>query len=273
GPSRTTGSIGWRVGSRSCPTGCPRVLVRLTIRRPTASCRCTAMTPRATRQLTRRFPSRSHDRNPDPPTRDCRDEDILPKRRNNAADSTDSRSVGRGRSGAFRLPRSAVCARREPASPIHANTMWATLRAIIGTKDPCHMRTPHIIGVAGWSGSGKTTLITQLIPLLIARQLTVSTIKHAHHAFDIDLPGKDSYEHRSAGATDVLVTSAHRWALMHELRGAPEPDLRELLATLRPVNLVIIEGFKRTTPVEIEVYRSSLGKPLICLTIRPWSPS
>ena len=127
------------------------------------------------------------------------------------------------------------------------------------------MRASHIIGVTGWSGSGKTTLITQLIPLLIARQLTVSTIKHAHHAFDIDLPGKDSYEHRSAGATEVLVTSANRWALMHELRGAPEPDLRELLATLRPVNLVIIEGFKRTTPVEIEVHRSSLGKPLICL--------
>ena len=127
------------------------------------------------------------------------------------------------------------------------------------------MRTPRVIGVAGWSGSGKTTLITQLIPLLIARQLTVSTIKHAHHAFDIDLPGKDSYEHRSAGATEVLVTSANRWALMHELRGAPEPDLRELLATLRPVNLVIVEGFKRTTPVEIEVHRSSLGKPLICL--------
>ena len=127
------------------------------------------------------------------------------------------------------------------------------------------MRASHIIGVTGWSGSGKTTLITQFIPLLIARQLTVSTIKHAHHAFDIDLPGKDSYEHRSAGATEVLVTSANRWALMHELRGAPEPDLRELLATLRPVNLVIVEGFKRTTPVEIEVHRSSLGKPLICL--------
>ncbi|WP_050420598.1 molybdopterin-guanine dinucleotide biosynthesis protein B [Bradyrhizobium tropiciagri] len=124
---------------------------------------------------------------------------------------------------------------------------------------------PHIIGVAGWSGSGKTTLITKLIPMLIARQLTVSTIKHAHLGFDIDLPGKDSYEHRSAGATEVLVTSARRWALVHELRGAPEPDLRQLLATLRPVDLVIIEGFKRTTPVEIEVHRSSLGKPLICL--------
>jgi molybdopterin-guanine dinucleotide biosynthesis protein B len=127
------------------------------------------------------------------------------------------------------------------------------------------MRASHIIGVTGWSGSGKTTLITQFIPLLIARQLTVSTIKHAHHAFDIDLPGKDSYKHRSAGATEVLVTSAHRWALMHELRGAPEPDLRELLATLRPVNLVIVEGSKRTTPAEIEVHRSSLGRPLICL--------
>jgi molybdopterin-guanine dinucleotide biosynthesis protein B len=135
---------------------------------------------------------------------------------------------------------------------------------MIRTRDPCHTRTPHIIGVVGWSGSGKTTLITQLIPLLVARQLTVSTIKQAHHAFDIDQPGKDSYEHRSAGATEVLVTSAHRWALMHELRGAPKPDLRELLARLMPVNLVIIEGFKGTTPVEIEVHRSSLSKPLIC---------
>ena len=125
------------------------------------------------------------------------------------------------------------------------------------------MRIPRIIGLAGWSGSGKTTLITRLIPVLTARGVTASTIKHAHHAFDIDKPGKDSYEHRNAGAAEVLVASDNRWALMHELRGAPEPDLHELLAKLAPVDLVIVEGFKRTTPVKIEVHRSSLEKPLI----------
>ena len=125
------------------------------------------------------------------------------------------------------------------------------------------MRTPNIIGFAGWSGSGKTTLITRLIPVLTARGISVSTIKHAHHGFDIDKPGKDSYAHRSAGATEVLVTSGNRWALIHELRGHPEPDLGELLAKLAPVDLVLIEGFKRTTSIKIEVYRPSLGKPLI----------
>jgi molybdopterin-guanine dinucleotide biosynthesis adapter protein len=128
------------------------------------------------------------------------------------------------------------------------------------TKDAFPMRTPRIIGLAGWSGSGKTTLITRLIPLLTARGVTVSTIKHAHHGFDIDKPGKDSYEHRNAGATEVLVASGNRWALMHELRGAREPDLRELLTKLAPVDLVIVEGFKQTTPVKIEVHRPSLGK-------------
>jgi molybdopterin-guanine dinucleotide biosynthesis adapter protein len=125
------------------------------------------------------------------------------------------------------------------------------------------MRIPRVFGFTGWSGSGKTTLITQLIPLLTARGITVSTIKHAHHAFDIDKPGKDSYEHRKAGATEVLITSGHRWALMHELRDAADPDLPELLAKLAPVDLVLIEGFKRTTPIKIEVHRPSLGKPLI----------
>jgi molybdopterin-guanine dinucleotide biosynthesis adapter protein len=125
------------------------------------------------------------------------------------------------------------------------------------------MRTPRIIGLAGWSGSGKTTLITRLIPVLTTRGVKVSTIKHAHHAFDVDKPGKDSHEHRSAGAAEVLVSSDNRWALMHELRGAREPDLHELLAKLAPVDLVIVEGFKRTTPVKIEVYRSSLEKPFI----------
>lgn len=96
----------------------------------------------------------------------------------------------------------------------------------------------RILGIAGYSGSGKTTLVTKLIPALIERGLTVSTIKHAHHAFDVDTPGKDSYEHRKAGATEVLVSSAQRWALMHEHRGAAEPGLDELLDRLAPVDLV-----------------------------------
>jgi molybdopterin-guanine dinucleotide biosynthesis adapter protein len=132
-----------------------------------------------------------------------------------------------------------------------------------GSKDASRLRPPRIMGFAGWSGSGKTTLIARLIPLFTARGVTVSTIKHAHHAFDVDKPGKDSYEHRNAGATEVLVASSNRWALMHELRGACEPELHELLAKLAPVDLVLVEGFKRTTPVKIEVHRPSLGKPLI----------
>jgi molybdopterin-guanine dinucleotide biosynthesis protein B len=132
-----------------------------------------------------------------------------------------------------------------------------------GTQDMSHICTSRVIGFAGWSGAGKTTLISRLIPLLTARGVSVSTIKRAHHEFDIDRPGKDSYEHRRAGATEVLVTSANRWALMHELRGAPEPDLEALLAKLAPVDLVIVEGFKRTTAIKIEVHRPSLGKPFI----------
>jgi molybdopterin-guanine dinucleotide biosynthesis adapter protein len=131
------------------------------------------------------------------------------------------------------------------------------------TGEILQMRSPLIIGFAGWSGAGKTTLITRLIPVLTARGISVSTIKHAHHDFDIDTPGKDSYEHRRAGATEVLVTSANRWALMRELRGEPEPDLRELLTKLTTVDVVLVEGFKRTTPIKIEVHRPSLGKPLI----------
>src|SRR6187549_1288131 len=102
----------------------------------------------------------------------------------------------------------------------------------------------RIIGLAGWSGSGKTTLLTRVIPRMVARGLKVSTLKHAHHKFDIDTPGKDSYAHREAGATEVLIASANRYALMHELRGAPEPDVAELLAKLSPADLVIVEGWK-----------------------------
>jgi molybdopterin-guanine dinucleotide biosynthesis adapter protein len=121
----------------------------------------------------------------------------------------------------------------------------------------------RVIGLAGWSGSGKTTLITKLIPVLVGRGLKVSTIKHAHHAFDIDRPGKDSWQHREAGASEVVVASSRRWALVHELRNEPEPPLEALLATLSPADLVIIEGFKRHAHPKLEIYRASVGKPLI----------
>ena len=121
----------------------------------------------------------------------------------------------------------------------------------------------RIIGLAGWSGSGKTTLLTRVIPRLVARGLAVSTLKHAHHAFDIDQPGKDSHSHRMAGAAEVLVGSANRWALIHELRGAAEPTLAALLGKLSPVDLVLVEGYKREPHPKLEVYRASVGKPLM----------
>ena len=121
----------------------------------------------------------------------------------------------------------------------------------------------RIFGLAGWSGSGKTTLLAGLIPELVTRGLSVSTIKHAHHEFDIDQPGKDSWRHRQAGATEVMVASARRWALMHELRGLPEPSLDELVAQMSPVDLLLVEGFKRQPHPKLEVHRPSLGKPLI----------
>ena len=122
----------------------------------------------------------------------------------------------------------------------------------------------HIFGLAGWSGSGKTTLIVKLLPALTGRGLTVSTMKHAHHTFDIDQSGKDSYRHRAAGATEVLVTSANRWALIHEHRGAPEPAIEDLLSHMTPVDLLIVEGFKRDTHPKLEVHRPANGKPLLC---------
>jgi molybdopterin-guanine dinucleotide biosynthesis protein B len=121
----------------------------------------------------------------------------------------------------------------------------------------------RIFGLAGWSGSGKTTLLAALIPELVARGLSVSTIKHAHHEFDIDRPGKDSWRHREAGATEVMVASARRWALMHELRDAPEPSLDELVGRMSPVDLLLVEGFKRQPHAKLEVHRPSLGMPLI----------
>jgi molybdopterin-guanine dinucleotide biosynthesis protein B len=120
-----------------------------------------------------------------------------------------------------------------------------------------------VFGLAGWSGAGKTTLLKRLIPELTARGVTVSTIKHAHHAFDIDLPGKDSYEHRAAGATEVMVSSVNRWAIVHELRGEPELSLSDILARMTPVDLVLIEGYKHAGHDKMEVHRTALGKPLL----------
>jgi molybdopterin-guanine dinucleotide biosynthesis protein B len=116
-----------------------------------------------------------------------------------------------------------------------------------------------LLGVAGWSGSGKTTLIEAMLPPLRARGLRVSTIKHAHHGFDIDRPGKDSYRHRVAGAHEVLVASASRWALLREVDGK-EPTLDELVARLSPVDLVLVEGFKSSAIAKLEVHRPGIGK-------------
>ncbi len=119
-------------------------------------------------------------------------------------------------------------------------------------------------GIAGWSGSGKTTLVRRLLPELIGRGLTVSTVKHAHHDFDVDRPGKDSFEHRAAGAKEVMVASSVRWALMHEGRGEAEPSLDDLVRRMTPVDLILIEGFKSERYQKLEVHRPSLGKPLLC---------
>jgi molybdopterin-guanine dinucleotide biosynthesis protein B len=121
----------------------------------------------------------------------------------------------------------------------------------------------RVIGLAGWSGSGKTTLLRRLIPVLVGQGLRVSTVKHAHHGFDVDQPGKDSWEHRQAGAQEVLVASANRWALMHELRGDAEPDLADLLSRLSAVDLVLIEGFKHGDHPKLEVFRAVNEKPLL----------
>ena len=121
----------------------------------------------------------------------------------------------------------------------------------------------RIIGLAGWSGSGKTTLVTSVIPVLVKRGLKVATVKHAHHDFDTDQPGKDSWLHRQAGACEVAIVSSRRWAIVHELGGEPEPPLAEVLDKLSPVDLVIVEGFKRHGHPKLEVYRATVGKPLL----------
>jgi molybdopterin-guanine dinucleotide biosynthesis protein B len=123
------------------------------------------------------------------------------------------------------------------------------------------MQEPKVLGLAGWSGSGKTTLMTRLLPLLVARGLRVATLKHAHHDFDVDVPGKDSHEHRRAGASEVIVSSARRWAQVHELRDEPEPSLADLLQRVSPCDLILVEGFKRDLHPKLEVYRPAVGKP------------
>ena len=120
-----------------------------------------------------------------------------------------------------------------------------------------------ILGLGGWSGAGKTTLLAKLIPELVRRGVKVSTMKHAHHGFDIDQPGKDSYVHRAAGATEVLIASEKRWALLHELRETPEPDAPALIRHMTPVDLLLIEGFKRAAHDKLEIHRGANGKPLL----------
>jgi len=122
---------------------------------------------------------------------------------------------------------------------------------------------PSVMGIVGRSGSGKTTLLTDLIPELTGRGLSVSTIKHTHHDFDMDQPGKDSYRHREAGAREVLLTSARRWALLHELQAEPEPDMDELLERMSPVDVLLVEGFKSHAYPKVEVHRPAAGHPLL----------
>jgi molybdopterin-guanine dinucleotide biosynthesis adapter protein len=120
-----------------------------------------------------------------------------------------------------------------------------------------------IFGFAGWSGSGKTTLIEKLIPRFVQRGLRVSLIKHAHHTFDVDTPGKDSYRHRHAGASEVLVTSSRRWVLMHELRGAQEPSFEEQIRHFSPCDLLLVEGFKFAPIPKLEIWRAETGEGLL----------
>ena len=122
------------------------------------------------------------------------------------------------------------------------------------------MSTPRVLGMVGWSGSGKTTLLTKLIPLLVGRGLRIATIKHAHHAFDVDQPGKDSYQHRQAGACEVLVSSARRWVQMHEVGAGDEATLSQLLQKVSPCDLILVEGFKTEQHFKLEVFRRANGK-------------
>ena len=122
-----------------------------------------------------------------------------------------------------------------------------------------------VMGIVGWSGSGKTSLLVEILPLLTAAGLRVSTMKHAHHRFDVDKPGKDSFRHREAGASEVLVVTSSRWVLMHESRDEPEPSIEALIERMTPVDLLLIEGFKTHHHPKLEIHRESEGKPLLCL--------
>ena len=138
--------------------------------------------------------------------------------------------------------------------------MHGRRRQLLRRRDRLKMKT---FGFAGWSGSGKTTLIEKLIPLFVKRGLRVSLIKHAHHTFDVDHPGKDSYRHRHAGASEVLVTSSRRWVLMHELRGAQEPSFEEQIKHFSPCDLLIVEGYKFALIPKLEVWRTETGEGLL----------
>lgn len=128
------------------------------------------------------------------------------------------------------------------------------------------MSSARVLGITGWSGSGKTTLITKLLPLLKSRGLRIATLKHAHHSFDVDQPGKDSYEHRKAGAQEVIVSSATRWVQMHEVGGSQEASLAELLRRVSPCELILIEGYKSERHPKLEVFRSANAKTPLHLT-------
>lgn len=123
------------------------------------------------------------------------------------------------------------------------------------------MSDPLVLGLVGWSGSGKTTLLKKVLPLLVARGLRIATLKHAHHDFDTDVPGKDSWEHRKAGAQEVIVCSSRRWVQIHEVGDAPEPTLAQLLRRLTACDLVLVEGYKREHHPKLEIYRPAVGKP------------
>src|SRR5215472_14718779 len=161
-----------------------------------------------------------------------------------------------GVSGRLSRPLSRCYGTRRPATA-SARLAWNRL-----PKSPYNVRM-RVIGLAGWSGSGKTTLVTKVIPVLVKRGLKLATVKHAHHEFDTDQPGKDSWLHRRAGASEVAVVSSRRWAIVHELEHEPEPSLEDVLRKLSPIDLVIVEGFKRHAHPKLEVYRAAVGKPLL----------
>ena len=121
-----------------------------------------------------------------------------------------------------------------------------------------------VMGIVGWSGSGNTSLLVELLPIITLKEISVSTMKHAHHRFDVDKPGKDSFRHREAGASEVLVVTSSRWVLMHESREEPEPSIESLIERMTPVDLLLIEGFKTHHHPKLEIHRDSEGKPLLC---------